>query len=269
MPTIEKWLNNATQDTQANREATMQNSLIYQESDKREHAFPTSSHFNESENSIAADSKGEEPLLRQDTYCTEADHYNSMKSSKERNVDKLSQQSAQEANDTSGCWSIGTFSQEETEPVAHFGNFREKALFSQIANPRDEVDDYEGSSYSSILGDLSPRHTDNDMGDNLPTDNSRSLDYHHSLKNVDENDVDNGIVEFDNNFYPVQNILSVFSVAEPSVTAPKAPVFVSSKAQTISLDSSNGKTKAEISKRKHNLAANEAKTKTKQIKLIE
>lgn len=267
MPTIEKWLNNATQDPQANGEATMQNSLIYQESDKREPAFPTSSHFNESENPIAADSKGEEPPLRQDTYRTEADHYNAMKGSKERNVDNFSQQGAQEANDTSGCWSIGTFSQEETEPVAHFGNFREKALFSQIANPHDEVDDYEGSSYSSILGDLSPRHSDNDMDDNLPTDNSRSLDYQHSLKNVNEDDDDNGIVEFDNNFYPMQKVPSVFSVAEPSVPAPKAPVFVSSKAQTISLDSSNSKAKAENPKRKRNLAADEAKT--KQMKLVE
>jgi hypothetical protein len=252
MPTIRKWLSDATQNIHG--EHTNQQYTIEPDSQKSEPPLPIASNGADSQNLYTADTVEQFPSSQDMLHRFRKDE-----------VENTNNHSQQGVNDTSGCWSIGAFSQDENEPVSRSGNFRDQALFSQIAYPGEDADDIEGSSYSSILGDLSPRLSDEEMGEKLQDETVDAVGKYRSLRNRYDQDEDGNTIEaFDNG--AKTKFPSALSIAEPSSSSHKAPVFVSSKAQTLSL-SSGCTALPESSKRKHTLAS--AAAKETQIKLVE
>jgi hypothetical protein len=262
MPTVNKWLlTRASQDTDSEGEVKFQIDNIEQGSSKCDSQTLASNQHDLNGILNKGDNKRASPLSG-NIHDDDDIRINGLRNEDSKEVNGDSQQDVQEAIDTSGCWSIGAFSQDVDEPTLKPRNFREPALFSQIANSRDEIDD--NSSYSSILGDLSPSLSEDDLDNNDQDVNSRngvgrSKGHNQQLKYLD--DVEWANSDFDDDLIPKQQIASALPIATPSNLAHKAPVFISSKSPAFSILNSNSNVKPESSKRKHNQISNDHNTK--------
>jgi hypothetical protein len=255
MPISDKWLLTlASQDTNSDNAANVQDC----NRERRSSGFNSQTLLTTQREWKENPDQGEESQanpLSDNIPLDEVNDIDNMKNGSRENMDVYSQQTAQDAIDTSGCWSIGEFSQDEEDLAPQATNFRGQALFSQIANSRDEVDD--NSSYSSILGDLSPRLSPDDF-DNIDDEfddlEADGVSKRHDTKSKSKklNNIENAVSESGAGFLSKQNIASNFTIAAPPTFTPKAPVFVSSKTPTFSVLSSNTNVKSETSKRKHN-----------------
>ncbi|KAI9283049.1 hypothetical protein BC943DRAFT_353907 [Umbelopsis sp. AD052] len=252
MPTDDQWLLTlASQDTSNEDNATVQGYNVDEIFYKTDSKALSTSQRDRKENPDHGEGSQASPLSDKIPLDDDSDIDN-MKNENRETMGGYSQQTAQDALDTSGCWSIGEFSQDEEELAPQPRNLREQALFSQIANSRDDIDD--NSSYSSILGDISPRLSpddfDNDDFDDLK-DERVSNGHDPKPKSKKLNNVES-ITGPDSESFAKQNAASAFSIAAPPSFTPKAPVFISSKSPAFSVLSSHTSAKSDSSKRKHN-----------------
>lgn len=254
MPTSERWLLTlASQDTNSGNAANAQDC----NRERRSSGFDSQTLLTTHSDWKKDLDQGEESKANFLSEYIPPDGENEIGDMKNGGMEKLdvySQKTAQDAIDTSGCWSIGEFSQDEEDMAPQDTNFRGQALFSQIANSRDEIDD--NSSYSSILGDLSPRLSPDDFDDidneyhDLEADGDSK---EHETKSKHKLiDLETSVTGSDAGSISKKNIPANFTIATPSNFTTKAPVYVSSKTPAFSVLSANTSVKSETSKRKHN-----------------
>jgi hypothetical protein len=270
MPAGDKWLLTlASQDANSEDNANVQDCSIEERSSKSDSKTLSTSQRECDENPDRREGSQASPLSDKIPLDDDNDIDNIKNGSREI-IDGYSQQTAQDAIDTSGCWSIGEFSQDEEDLAPpQPRNFREQALFSQIANSRDDIDD--NSSYSSILGDISPRLSPEDFdanNDDFDDLKGEGVSEGHDPKSKTEKLNHRKISTSgpDAEILPKQNIASTFSIAAPPAFTSKAPVFISSKSPAFSVLNSNTSVKSDTSKRKHNQISSDGHEK---IELVE
>ncbi|KAM3586045.1 hypothetical protein VKS41_002575 [Umbelopsis sp. WA50703] len=154
-------------------------------------------------------------------------------------------------NDTSGSWSIGEFTQEETSGIARHQNYRDYRLFSQIADAQIDIDD--GSSvYSSVLGDLSPRLNPDDLY--IGCDNENEIESENLESQV------RPPIEHDD-LHVIEKKRKASTSGYHLVVASKAiykpPTFLIPKPNEISFGNSDEHGKSELSKRRQRKGGNE------------
>ncbi|KAI8584203.1 hypothetical protein K450DRAFT_218649 [Umbelopsis ramanniana AG] len=267
MPTGDKWLLTlASQETSSEDNATIQSYNVEERSSKFDSKTLSTSQRDWKENPDHGEGSQASPYSDQ-IPLHDGNDTDIVKNESREIMDEYSQQTVQDAIDTSGCWSIGEFSQDEEDLAPQPSNFREQALFSQIANSRDDIDD--NSSYSSILGDISPRLSSDDFDNhNVEFDDLKDegVSNGHDLKSRSKklNNLETCVSGSDAELLPKQNVASALSLAAPPTFIPKAPVFISSKSTAFSV--LNSSTKSDTSKRKHNQISSDSHEK---ITLVE
>lgn len=175
---------------------------------------------------------------------TASERKEDMISCTEQELEVMSHDSKIYPNDTSGSWSIGEFTQEETRDIAQDQSFRDHRLFSQIADTQIDIDD--GSSvYSSVLGDLSPRLNPDESNPVCKEENEiERLD----LDPCRELPLESG----ETVIHKRQGKKSItdYSLLAPSKAIHKPPTFLIPTSNEISLGDSDEYGKPESSKRK-------------------